>query len=153
MATPLERPTGQFNFRVKLGDVNDETADTGGFQEVSGLGLEIGMAEYRNGNFGFNHVQKIMGLSKTPDVTLKRGVIGDLTLHEWVDSVQKAGSQETSRKTVTISLLAEDRQTVVQQWVLTQARPLKYTGPTLSGAGSEVAVEELVLACESIAQA
>ena len=29
---------------------------------------------------------------------------------------------------------------------------MKYTGPTLSGAGGEVAVEELVLSCERITQ-
>jgi phage tail-like protein len=152
MATYRDRPYGQMSFLVDITDVNDATTTTGGFQEVSGLSAEVSMAEYRNGNDPFNYVQKIMGLSKTPDVTLKRGVIGDLALAEWMDLVQSGAPPEDQYKIVKISLLAEDRETVAQSWTLRNARPLKYTGPTLSGAGAEVAVEELVLACEHIEQ-
>lgn len=152
MATPRERPYGQFNFQVDITDVNDATTVTGGFQEVSGLGVEITVAEYRNGNDKLNYPQKIMGLSKTPDVTLKRGVIGDLALHEWIDRVQRGESPKDQLKTVTITLLTEDRTTAAQTWELSNARPMKYTGPTLSGAGGELAIEELVLACERITQ-
>lgn len=152
MATPRDKPYGQFNFQVDITDVNDATTASGGFQEVSGLGVEITVAEYRNGNDSFNYPQKIMGLSKTPDVTLKRGVIGDLALHEWIDRVQRGESPDEQLKTVTITLLAEDRATAAQTWVLSNARPMKYTGPALAGAGGELAVEELVLSCERITQ-
>lgn len=152
MATLRERPYGQFNFRVEITDINDATEATGGFQEVTGLGVEITVAEYRNGNDSFNYPQKIMGLSKTPDVTLKRGVIGDLVLHDWIDKIQRGESPSEQLKTVTVELLSEDRKTVAQTWELSNARPMKYTGPTLSGAGGEVAVEELVLSCERITQ-
>ncbi|WP_110240077.1 phage tail protein [Nocardioides gilvus] len=150
MATERDRPYSQFNFLVDITDINDAQQDSGGFQEVSGLGVEITAAEYRNGNYSFNNVTKVMGLSKVPDITLKRGVIGNLALFEWIKAVQ-AGEQE-QLKTVTVTLLAEDRTTQAQVWQLSNARPLKYTGPTLSGAGGEVAVEELVLACERIEQ-
>ncbi len=49
--------------------------------------------------------------------------------------------------------MGEDRTTQAQAWKLSNARPLKYTGPTLSGVGGDVAVEELVLSCERIEQA
>lgn len=150
MATERDRPYSQFNFLVDITDVNDAQQDSGGFQEVSGLGVEITAAEYRNGNYSFNNVTKVMGLSKVPDITLKRGVIGNLALFEWIKAVQD-GKQE-QLKTVTVTLLAEDRTVQAQVWQLANARPLKYTGPTLSGAGGEVAVEELVLACERIEQ-
>lgn len=150
MATLREVPVSQFNFIVQITDINDATAVTGGFQEVSGLSEEIGVAEYRNGNDAFNFVRKISGLSKTPDVTLKRGVIGDLALFDWMKAVQEGEAGQL--KTVSITLLGEDRTTEVQTWVLANARPMKYTGPTLTGAGAEVAVEELVLAAERISQ-
>lgn len=152
MPTPRERPYGQFNFRVDISDINDATTASGGFQEVSGLGVEITVAEYRNGNDKFNYPQKIMGLSKASDVTLKRGVIGDLSLHDWIKAVQEGDSPFEQLKNVTVTLLAEDRVTAAQTWELTHARPMKYTGPTLSGAGAESAIEELVLSCERITQ-
>jgi phage tail-like protein len=138
-----ERPISQFNFQVDFGV--DPNAPQAGFQEVSGLGLEITVAEYRNGNELVNTPRKITGTFKVPDVTLKRGVIGDDTLYEWLNEVRD-GSQDALR-TVTITLLAEDR-TPAQTWELLNARPIKYTGPALTGKGTDVAVEELVLASE-----
>lgn len=150
MATERERPYSQFNFRVNIADINDGVTDAGGFQEVSGLSVEITATEYRNGNDAFNYPRKISGLSKTPDVTLKRGVIGNLALYDWIKQVQEG--QPDQLKTVTVTLLGEDRETEAQKWKLFNARPMKYTGPTLSGTSGEVAVEELVLACERITQ-
>jgi phage tail-like protein len=139
-----ERPYSQFNFVVDFG--TDPKSAQAGFQEVSGLGLEITVAEYRNGNEGDNTARKITGTYKVPDVTCKRGVIGDSTLYDWLNDVRN-GSQEALRS-VTIQLLSEDRATVAQTWKLTNARPIKYTGPQLSGKGTDVAIEELVLASE-----
>ena len=118
-------------------------------QEVSGLGMEITVAEYRGGNFVDNTPMKITGTYKVPDVTLKRGVIGDLdTLYSWLNDVRN-GSQ-TALRTVTIQLQSEDHANVVQEWKLTNARPTKYTGPSLTGKGTDVAIEEVVIACERI---
>ena len=152
MATERPRPYLRHNFLVDITDVNDAQQDSGGFQEVQGIGVEIAQAEYRNGNNAFNYPIKVMGLSKVPDVTLKRGVLGNLTLFQWIKAVQEGETDQL--KTVTITLLAEDRTTQAQVWKLSNARPLKYTGPPLSGtAGGEVAIEEIVLSCERIEQA
>jgi phage tail-like protein len=76
-------------------------------------------------------------------------VIGDLsTLYQWLNEV-RSGSQ-TALRTVTVQLQSEDHSSVVQEWKLTNARPMKYTGPSLSAKGTDVAIEELVLACERI---
>jgi phage tail-like protein len=53
-------------------------------------------------------------------------------------------------KTVTIKLMSEDRTAVAQEWRLINARPMKYTGPSLNGKGTDLAIEELVLASERI---
>jgi phage tail-like protein len=147
MAEFRERPYRQFSFLVDLGTGNTASAQAG-FQEVSGLGMEIDSAEYRAGNEKDNDCRKITGTYKVPDVTLKRGVIGSLDLYGWLNEVRN-GSQEQLR-TVTIQLQNEDHSSIVQEWKLNNARPIKYTGPSLTGAGIDVAVEELVLACERI---
>jgi phage tail-like protein len=147
MAIPRDRPYSQFNFLVDLGD-GKTSGDEAGFQEVSGLGIEITVAEYRAGNEKNNAPRKITGLYKVPDITLKRGVFGSLILYGWLNDVRN-GSQ-AALKTVTIKLQNEDHTQVVQEWRLLNARPIKYTGPSLTGKGTDVAVEELVLAAERI---
>ena len=148
MATEREGvPYSQFNFQVTLGDEGPERPQAG-FQEVSGIGLEVNVAEYRAGNSLENSPIKVTGTYKVPDVTLKRGLMGFLDLYRWLDEVRN-GSQDQLR-TVKIDLMSEDRATVAMSWKLVKARPIKYTGPSLNGKGTDVAVEELVLASERI---
>lgn len=150
MAIQRNKPYSQFNFKVKFGNDSGDGVNAG-FQEVSGLGTEIHVAEYRAGNYSDNSPIKVNGSYKVPDVTLKRGVIGELaTLHDWLKAVRDGGNGSDVLKQVTIVLMAEDRVTEVQTWTLTNARPMKYTGPSLTGKGTDVAIEELVLASEHI---
>jgi phage tail-like protein len=148
MAEFRERPYSQFNFLVELESGAPTDTPQAGFQEISGLGLEMNVAEYRAGNFPDNAPIKITGTYKVPDVTMKRGLIGALDLYQWLDDVRN-GAQDALR-TVTIQLQNEDHSAVVMEWKLTNARPTKYTGPSLKGTGTDLAIEELVLACERI---
>ncbi|MQY12614.1 hypothetical protein SRB5_27500 [Streptomyces sp. RB5] len=141
-----DNPYGAFKFRVKLGDEADE-GFVAGFSEVSGLGNEIKYAEYRNGNDAENHVRKIANINTTDDVTLKRGVIGDLRLFQWLDATRDG---EFDPRTVVIVLM-DERGADACSWTLLSAQPKKWVGPTLSGkGGGEVAMEELHLVAESI---
>jgi len=133
---------------VDLGTGDTDSAKAG-FQEVSGLGMELTVTEYRNGNEKINASRKINSTYKVPDVTLKRGVIGETDLYEWLKTVHD-GKQDESLRNVTIQLLSEDRSSVAVTWKLANARPMKYTGPSLNGKGTDVAIEELVLSCEDI---
>jgi phage tail-like protein len=140
-------PYGAFNFMVKLGDSGGEDQITGGFSDVSGLGNEVKYSEYRNGNEMESHVRKIPNTNTTDDVTLKRGVIGDLSLFAWLKATREG---TINKQTVTITLLDEARSPVCR-WVLQAAQPKKWVGPTLAGkGGGEVAMEELHLVAESI---
>ncbi len=147
MATEREYPYSQFNFRVSWDGLDEQTVQAG-FQEVSGLGMEITVAEYRAGNHSENSPIKVSGTFKVPDVTLKRGVLGATDLYTWLDAVRDGTQGQL--KNVTIKLMAEDRQTEAVKWKLYNARPMKYTGPSLNGKGTDLAIEELVLAAESI---
>lgn len=139
-----QRPVMQFRFWVDLGNgVTD--GPQAGFQEVSGIGSEVPVAEYRNGNDD-GYVRKVSGLNKATDITLKRGVIGALDLYQWLEEVRNGSSAAIRR--VTIHLRSEDNTRSVLIWNLFGARPNKYVGPTFSGKGNDVAIEELTLSYE-----
>src|SRR5712675_3125606 len=105
MAVLRERPYVQFNFLVDLGTGNTNGPEAG-FQEVSCIGMEVTVAEYRNGNHKENSVMKITGLNKATDVTLKRGVIGSLNLYQWLNDIRNG--DQTAYRTVKIHLQSED---------------------------------------------
>ena len=82
------------------------------------------MAEYRRGNATENSVQKVTGLNKATDVTLKRGVIGMLDLYQWLDQIRNG--DQTAYRTVLIHLQSEDHNaTPVLTWKLLRARSIK----------------------------
>ena len=147
MAVLRDRPYVQFNFLVDLGTGNTDGAEAG-FQEVSGIGMEVTVSEYRNGNARENSVQKIMGMNKATDVTLKRGVIGSLALYQWLNDLRN-GNQKALRN-VTVQLQNEDHSSVVMTWKLLRARPIKVTTGPMNAKGTDVAMEELVLAYERL---
>ena len=147
MATPRERPYVQFNFLVNLGDGVTE-GPKAGFQEVSGIGMEVTVSEYRAGNAKENSVMKITGMNKATDVTMKRGVIGSLDLYEWLNQIRN-GDQNALR-TVTIQLQNEDHTAVVLTWKLLRARIIKHISGPMNAKGTDVAMEELTLAYERL---
>ncbi len=147
MATLRDRPYVQFNFLVDLGTGNTEGPQAG-FQEISGVGMEVTLSEYRTGNSRENSVMKITGLNKSTDVTMKRGVIGSLDLYSWLDQIRNG--DQAALRTVTIKLQSEDHTQVVQTWKLLRARIIKHTSGPFNAKGIDVAMEELVLAYERL---
>ena len=137
-------PYGAFNFIVNFAGAEV----FGGFSDVSGIGSEITVAEYRYGNDKENHVRKVPGVHKVGDVTLKRGVINSESVWQWIRDVRTNGVN--GQKDVSITLLDEARNPV-QTWMLRNVIPMKYTGPTLAAkGGGDVAMEELVLSAEGL---
>ncbi len=147
MATQRERPYVQFNFLVDLQD-GQEQQTVGGFQEISNVGMEVTVAEYRNGNDTENSVRKITGLNKATDVTMKRGVIGVLNLYQWLDAIRNG--DQNARRRVTIKLQNEDRTAIVQTWHLLEARIIKHVSGPFNAKGTDVAMEELTVAYERL---
>jgi phage tail-like protein len=147
MAVQRDRPYVQFNFLIDLGTGNTDGPQAG-FQECSNIGMEVTVAEYRTGNMKENSVQKITGINKATDVTLKRGVIGSLDLYNWLDDIRN-GNQEAFR-TVIVQLQNEDHTQVVQTWKLLRARIIKHVSGPMNAKGTDVAMEELTLAYERL---
>ncbi|KPJ93149.1 MAG: phage tail protein [Gammaproteobacteria bacterium SG8_11] len=143
-----ETPYGAFNFLVNFGGPNAPDSVLGGFSDVSGIGTETNIAEYRNGNEKENHVRKVPGTHKISDVTLKRGIVNSEDFWQWITDVQRNGA--SMQRDVSITL-RDEAGNDVQTWTLRKVVPSKYTGPTLAAkGGGDVAMEELVLAAEAM---
>jgi phage tail-like protein len=147
MAVLRDRPYVQFNFLVDLGTGNTDGPEAG-FQECSNIGMEVTVAEYRNGNEKENSVRKITGLNKATDVTFKRGVIGSLNLYQWLNEIRN-GNQNAYR-TVTVHLQNEDHTATVQTWKLLRARIIKHVSGPMNAKGTDVAMEELTVSYERL---
>jgi phage tail-like protein len=145
MAVKRDRPFTQFNFLVDLGTGNTDGPEAG-FQECSNIGMEVTVAEYRNGNAKENGVMKVTGLNKATDVTLKRGIVGSDNLYTWLNDIRNGN--ENSLRTVRVQLMSEDHQMAVQTWTLLRARIIKYVAGPFNAKGTDVAMEELTLAYE-----
>src|ERR1044071_6088738 len=100
----------QFNFLVDLGTVNGPHA---GFQELS-------------------HIDKITGLNKATDVTMKRGVISSSALEDWLNQIRK-GSRHAQRS-VKVAL-HDERHRIIHTWTLLGAVIIKHVGPPLNAKG------------------
>src|SRR5215213_1920811 len=147
MAALRDRPYVQFNFLVDLGTGTTDGPEAG-FQECSNIGMEVTVAEYRNGNEKENSVRKITGMNKATDVTLKRGVIGSLNLYNWLNQIRNG--DQSAYRTVVVQLQNEDHTQVVQTWKLLRARIIKHVSGPLNAKGTDVAMEELTLSYERL---
>lgn len=135
-------PFTGFNFMVAL-DIGGEDEIAGGFKEVAGLSVSIDEIDYRVGNEKSSGVRKLPGLRRYSNVTLKRGLLTDTRLWDWI------ATDPPDKRTVVITLLDEQRAPQVR-FVLRQAWPCKWTGPELNATASEVAMESLELAHEGL---
>lgn len=151
----IEDPLKVFRFRVECDGVV-----RAGFSEVDGLSRETDVAEYREG--GQNETpQKSAGLSKFPDVTLRRGQIigstrgGDDDFLEWaqdVHDVAVGGNALQYRRDLDI-IQYNSLNVEVRRWRISNAFPRVYTPFTsLNGTSSDNSFETVVLAHEGFEQ-
>jgi phage tail-like protein len=135
---------GSYNYLVQVTGAGSPESLLGGFSDV--VLPRSGAADNVAGDASGN-VTKIGGLHKVGDVTLKRGVVDAPGLSDWLNSARTVGV--SPRRDVTI-ILQNEAGNLVQGYKLQNARPIKYTGPALSGKGTDIAIEELVLSPEGI---
>jgi phage tail-like protein len=118
------------------------------FSEVTGLNIEAQVIEYRDGANPEFSTQKMPGMKKYGNVTLKRGVFAsDNEYFEWLSTIKL---NKVERRDVTISLLNEEHDPVMV-WKVMNAWPTKLTSPDMKGNGNEAAIETLEIAHEGIA--
>jgi phage tail-like protein len=140
MADRLD-PYNGYNFSVELDGIT-----RAGFRECSGLENSQNAGEYREGTDKNLAVRKLPGLVTHSDITLSRGITSDSKLWEWRAKVM-AGNVE--RHDISITLL-DDNGNAKITWNLFDCWPRQWTGPSLNATADDLAVEQLVLACERV---
>jgi phage tail-like protein len=140
MADRLD-PYNGYNFSVELDGIT-----RAGFRECSGLENSQNAGEYREGTDKNLSVRKLPGLVTHSDITLSRGITSDSKLWEWREKAMKGNVE---RHDISITLL-DDNGNAKITWNLFACWPRQWTGPSLNATADDLAVEQLVLACERV---
>ncbi|MEH3114331.1 phage tail protein [Pedobacter terrae] len=136
-------PIPKFRFEVDLGtELKGAT-----FQEVSGLDVETQVIEYRKGDSPLFSTEKMPGIVKYGNVTMRRGIfVNDNAFWNWHAEIKM---NTIKRRTILIKLLDESGQ-VTMQWSLNNAWPTKITSTDLKSDGREIAVDTIEIAHEQL---
>ena len=139
-------PYGAYNFIVTVTGISDDgNAVKAGCSEVSGLETEVTPVEYRNGNEDIT-VRKMPGLKKFTNITLKRGMTGDVAFWNWIRTAMKG---QVTRAQGSIVMQDENQQEVLR-WNFTRGWVSKYTGPGYNSSNNETAFETIEICHEGL---
>ena len=139
-----EDPLVGFNFMI---DVAGHI--TGYFTEVSGLGSETDTIESKVVNDkGVEVVLKIPGRLKWGDITLKRGITTNLDMWDWRQLVVD-GKVKDARSNASVVMFDREGDEAAR-WDITNAWPLKISGPSPKADSNEIGIEELTITHEAI---
>jgi phage tail-like protein len=127
--------------------VEMESSIRASFSECSGLEVKIKNEKKAVG--GVSDQQRVL-LKETEysDVTLKRGVTDDQAFWDWVTQVFAAGGKP-KRRNINILVFNQAGETM-QVWTLVSAVPVGWKAPAMKADSNTLALEELVLAFESL---
>ncbi len=162
MADTLLR-TFLFNVRLTLTprpSPDDPTLTTpftdGGFQEVTGLEIELDVQEYLEGGRN-DGITRRVGRAKYQPIVLKRGMFyGDSgtvnrALWQWLQSIA-SGVRPVPRCDGMIQVMRETAAAseVAAVWTFDRGLPVRVRGPQFNAKTGEIAIEELHVAHEGL---
>jgi phage tail-like protein len=129
-------PYLSFRFLVEI-----EGLVVGGFNEVTGLTVEVEVEEYREG--GLNaYVHKLAGPVRYPNnLVFKHGLTDRDTLWSWHQDVASGNIQRKNGSIVLLDSTGEEQ----WRWNFVDAYPVRWVGPDLRAGSAEVAIETLEL--------
>lgn len=138
--TPIELPTGA-------------QIAAGGFQECSGLDVEMDVQELQEGGRNDGVIRRI-GRAKYQPLVLKRGMFftseqGPVVSDLW-DWFQGIVSGQTITRCDGIVEVMSIGDTVVARWTFDRGLPQKLVGPQLNARTGDVALEELHISHEGL---
>jgi phage tail-like protein len=133
-------PYKSFHFRVEIDGITRAV-----FSEVGGLGSETAVIEYREGGER-TAVRKLPGLTRYPNIVLRRGITKDADLWNWRKTVVQGN---VDRRNGSIVLLDDDGTEVVR-WNFVNGWIAKWEGPALNAKANEVAIETIEIAHEGL---
>ncbi len=141
MATAqIKDPYVTFNFLVEIDGITRAA-----FQEASGFESTVDVIEHREG--GMNTTTfKVPGLNKYGNITLKWGMTDDTSLDDWHQQIVDGDIVRKNGSIVVLNRKGEE----VARWDFQRAWPTKYTLPSFSAEGNDIAVQSLELAHEGL---
>jgi phage tail-like protein len=169
---PERRLAGTFNFYVTLrqspqaasgasgvGDpvplnTSGDLLVDAGFQECTGLELEMDVQELKEGGRNDGVIQRV-GAGKYSRITLKRGMLYgednkiNSELWGWIQGVL-TGTRPVRRYDGMIQMMSADLNVVHATWIFERGLPAKIAGPQLNAKTGDIAVEELQIAHEGL---
>ena len=133
-------PYKVFKFRVEIDGLTSAA-----FSEVSGLDSETAVIEYRTGSEP-NSVRKLPGLTKYPNIVLKRGITRDAELSDWRQRIVEGNIDRRNGSIV----LQDDSGADQVRWIFRDGWPCKLQGPHLNAHGNDIAIETLEISHEGL---
>jgi phage tail-like protein len=137
-------PYRNCRFRIEIDGITQA-----GFNECTLADTSTEVVEYREGTDP-THPRKLSGQSKYGNVTLKWGVTDSIELFNWYQTIVQVGAMG-NRKNMSITIVDEAGDDKAR-WELVEAWPTKYTAPSLSAKGNDVAIESMEIVAESYKQ-
>jgi phage tail-like protein len=134
-------PYKAFNFLVEIDGLT-----VAAFRQVSGLGSETEVIEYRTGSDKANTVRKLPGLTRYANIVMKRGITQDMQLWNW----RKAIEQGTPDRRNGSIVLLDDERNPVRRWHFSNGWIAKLEGPDLNAQANDVAIETIEIAHEGL---
>lgn len=119
----------------------------GGFTECSGLGMSMQVEEHREGGRNAG-VLKFPSQVAWSNITLRKGVGAGTALWDWFYGFVDG----TGKRRDGLILLMNELHVPNNVWYFRRGLPLKYTGPTLNAAHSQISIESMDIAHEGIWQ-
>jgi len=136
---PIPDPYLVSNFRVEIDGITSAS-----FSEVLGLDVSIDVVDYRAGAAPQSTAEKLPGLARYENITLKRGLTQNTDLGNWVKNILNGVSDKRS-----MSIVLQDTQhNDMVTWKIINAWPCKWSGPILKAGSSDVAIESLEICHE-----
>lgn len=130
-----------------------EPLGDGGFQECSGLEIEMDVADYFEGGRNAGVIRRA-GRAKYPNLVLKRGMFYgrdgrvNQELWLWIQNIV-AGVRPVARYDGLIEVMSV-RPDVAARWEFYRGLPAKISGPQLNAKTGDIGVEELHISHEGL---
>ena len=133
-------PATAFRFTVRFDNLKP-----GGFSDCSGLTMETEVQEYREGGVN-THTWRFASRTKQSPLVLKKGII-DKTLWDWLQDIAR-GTMQFRNGTILVHDPSGSKDLI--EFQVLQAFPVKWTGPELSAAQNNIAVESVEFAHQGL---
>jgi phage tail-like protein len=141
----MSYPLTSFNFAVEIyPDGASAPLAEAAFAECDGIELTVDVKTIREGGAN-DRAFRVPGVVNYANLTLKRGVTGNLDLWDWV---QRSTADPGLRANAEVVVFQADGTTEAMRYQLHRCLPIKFKAPMLSAKDGQVAIEEFQLAYE-----